>query len=79
MSRRFTLLFSLCGLLLLLVCCQQTPYQEESGTVFHTLYHIKYQAPRPLTDSIDAELQAFNLSLNPFIPTVPPSAASCTI
>ena len=68
MSRRFTLLFSLCGLLLLLVCCQQTPYQEESGTVFHTLYHIKYQAPRPLTDSIDAELQAFNLSLNPFIP-----------
>lgn len=48
--------------------CTETPYQEESGTVFHTLYHIKYQAARPLTDSIDAELQAFNLSLNPFIP-----------
>jgi thiamine biosynthesis lipoprotein len=36
--------------------------------VFHTLYRIKYQAPALLTEKIDAELQAFNLSLNPFNP-----------
>lgn len=49
-----------------LSCEQQKPYYEESGTVFHTLYHIKYQSNKLLTDQIDAELQAFNLSLNPF-------------
>jgi thiamine biosynthesis lipoprotein len=62
------------GLLCMLVClfwmsCQQRPsYYEESGTVFHTLYQIKYQSEELLTDKIDAELQAFNLSLNPFNP-----------
>ncbi|MDR2681160.1 MAG: FAD:protein FMN transferase [Tannerella sp.] len=49
-------------------CAQQAPYYEESGSVFHTLYHIKYRSPEILTDKIDAELQAFNLSLNPFNP-----------
>jgi thiamine biosynthesis lipoprotein len=44
------------------------PYYEESGNVFHTLYHIKYQSSGLLTHKIDAELQAFNLSLNPFNP-----------
>jgi thiamine biosynthesis lipoprotein len=43
-------------------------YYEESGSVFHTLYKIKYQSPEILTDKIDAELRAFNLSLNPFNP-----------
>lgn len=47
--------------------CTQT-YYEESGSVFRTLYRIKYQAPKLLTEDIDAELQAFNLSLNPFNP-----------
>ncbi|MDR2139256.1 MAG: FAD:protein FMN transferase [Tannerella sp.] len=49
-------------------CRQEAPYYEESGTVFHTRYHIKYQSDRLLTDRIDAEFQAFNLSLNPFNP-----------
>lgn len=49
-------------------CVRQTRYYEESGNVFHTLYHIKYQAPGLLTDKIDAELQAVSLSLNPFHP-----------
>ncbi|MDR1122391.1 MAG: FAD:protein FMN transferase [Dysgonamonadaceae bacterium] len=49
-------------------CGQQTPYYEESGTVFHTYYRIKYQSKQLLTDQIDAEFQAFNLSLNPFNP-----------
>jgi thiamine biosynthesis lipoprotein len=52
----------------LLAGCTGQPYYEESGSVFHTLYRIKYQSPRLLTQQIDAELQAFNLSLNPFNP-----------
>lgn len=57
-----------CWLLLLASCTEKKQYFEESGTVFHTLYHIKYQASRPLTEKIDAEFQKFNLSLNPFNP-----------
>lgn len=57
-----------CWLLFLTGCTEKTQYFEESGTVFHTLYHIKYQSSKPLTDKIDAELQKFNLSLNPFNP-----------
>lgn len=42
-------------------------YYEEEGTVFHTVYHIKYRTTRgPLTDKIAAELRAFDASLNPF-------------
>ena len=43
-------------------------YYEESGTVFHTLYQIKYQSNELLTEKIDRELQDFSLSLNPFNP-----------
>lgn len=49
-------------------CTKKKQYYEESGSVFHTLYQIKYEAPQLLTDKIDAELQKFNLSLNPFNP-----------
>jgi thiamine biosynthesis lipoprotein len=59
----FLLLFCF---LTLLSCA--APYCEESGTVFHTLYHITYQHDKLLTDKIDKELQDFNLSLNPFNP-----------
>lgn len=59
-------LFSL--ILLLNSCSPKKQYFEESGTVFHTLYHIKYESSQLLTDKIDAELQQFNLSLNPFNP-----------
>lgn len=55
-------------ILLFSACTTPTPYFEESGSVFHTVYHIKYQAKRPLTQEIEAELQQFNLSLNPFNP-----------
>lgn len=54
--------------LLFTACTDHGQYYEDSGTVFHTLYHIKYQAPELLTTKIDAELQQFNLSLNPFNP-----------
>ncbi len=59
-------LFSL--ILLLNSCSPKKQYFEESGTVFHTLYHIKYESSQLLTDKIDTELQQFNLSLNPFNP-----------
>lgn len=51
-----------------LSCTQKKVYYEETGSVFHTQYQIKYEASGYLTDKIDAELQAFNLSLNPFNP-----------
>ena len=35
-------------------CTNQKQYFEESGSVFHTLYHIKYEAPELLTEKIDA-------------------------
>ena len=56
------------GILFFVSCKDKKQYYEESGTVFHTLYTIKYEAPHILTDKIDAELQKFNLSLNPFNP-----------
>ncbi|MDR3142555.1 MAG: FAD:protein FMN transferase [Tannerellaceae bacterium] len=52
----------------LLACTDKGEYIEESGSVFHTLYHIKYQSAKLLTEEIDKELQDFNLSLNPFNP-----------
>ncbi|MDR0574456.1 MAG: FAD:protein FMN transferase [Tannerella sp.] len=59
-------------ILVLFLCCtsctQQKQYYLESGNVFHTVYHIKYESPKLLTDKIDAELQTFNLSMNPFNP-----------
>jgi len=49
-------------------CRQKKEYYEERGSVFNTYYQIKYQSDKLLTDIIDAELQAFSLSLNPFNP-----------
>lgn len=65
----FTKLYLLTGWMILLTACTPSAtYYEESGSVFHTLYHIKYQSSELLTEQIDAELQQFNLSLNPFNP-----------
>lgn len=65
----FTKLYVLAGWMILFsACTSRATYYEESGSVFHTLYHIKYQSSELLTEQIDAELQQFNLSLNPFNP-----------
>ena len=56
------------ALLFCLSCTGHKTYYEESGNVFHTIYHIKYASPTLLAEKIDAELQAFSLSLNPFHP-----------
>lgn len=63
-------IISLAFLLLVIAssCKKGTVYYEESGSVFHTFYSIKYQSDRQLTDKIDAEFEKFNLSLNPFNP-----------
>ncbi|MDR0699058.1 MAG: FAD:protein FMN transferase [Tannerella sp.] len=65
-----TLKTTLAGIVTFSSCVScHDPYYEESGSVFHTSYHIKYQSPALLTDKIDAELQTFSLSLNPFHPS----------
>ncbi|MDR1646155.1 MAG: FAD:protein FMN transferase [Tannerellaceae bacterium] len=61
-------LVTLAILAILAGCAAPGTYYEESGSVFRTIYRIKYQSPRLLTEQIEAELQAFNLSLNPFNP-----------
>ena len=55
-------------ILMFTACTKQKQYFEESGSVFHTIYHIKYEGSEILTEKIDAEFQKFNLSLNPFNP-----------
>ena len=55
-------------ILMFTACRKQKQYFEESGSVFHTIYHIKYEGSEILTEKIDAEFQKFNLSLNPFNP-----------
>ncbi|MDR0795583.1 MAG: FAD:protein FMN transferase [Tannerella sp.] len=52
---------------LLFVSCWHR-YHTDKGTVFRTLYQVKYQSNIALTEKINAELEAFNLSLNPFNP-----------
>jgi len=68
MMFRFYAFILVIGLFSLVGCNDKGQYYEESGTVFHTLYKIRYQAPQLLTEKIDKELQDFNLSLNPFNP-----------
>ena len=62
--KKIVFIFLVC--LLFASCRQNKVYFEESGIIFRTLYQIKYQSDELLTDKINAELQAFDLSLNPF-------------
>jgi len=48
--------------------CTQKKYFEDSGTIFNTLYSIKYESTNILTDKINKELQDFNFIFNPFNP-----------
>ena len=45
-----------------------TPYQEDSGEIFGTFYHITYQSGRDLQPEIEAELRKVDASLSPFNP-----------
>lgn len=68
MTKRFFCLLIFPLAFMLTSCKKEAVYYEESGSVFHTIFRIKYQAQVPLTDKIDAEFQKFSLSLNPFNP-----------
>lgn len=41
-------------------------YIEDHGEIFHTAYSVKYEYPRSLKPEIEAELNRFDNSLNPF-------------
>ena len=41
-------------------------FYQESGEIFHTTFHIKYEYDRSLKDEIMESLQRFDQSLNPF-------------
>ncbi|MBR1462935.1 MAG: FAD:protein FMN transferase [Prevotella sp.] len=45
---------------------QDMPYQQDSGMVFGTVYHITYQSDRSLKKEIEAELQKVDDALSPF-------------
>ena len=62
--KRILYLFLFC---ILFVSCRKA-YQEKKGTIFRTLYQVKYQSNSSLEEKIDATLEAFDLSLNPFNP-----------
>jgi thiamine biosynthesis lipoprotein len=54
-------------LFVFLVSCQkQETYYLTQGEIFHTSFHIKYQYNRKLENEIQARLDSFDLSLNPF-------------
>ena len=57
-------------LTLLLASCapaeKGTQYFKESGERFHTLYHLTYRSPSPLTAAIDSTMQRFDDELNNF-------------
>ncbi|MDR3128977.1 MAG: FAD:protein FMN transferase [Tannerellaceae bacterium] len=59
--------FLVVATLLLTGCQVRKHYYEESGTVFNTSYHIKYQTDRSLTQEIDSAFEALNRSFNPFL------------
>jgi len=61
---RFTVL--LLSTAFLSACAGEGVYHEDSGSVFHTVYHIKYKSPRPLTGEIEKEFALFDASLDPF-------------
>lgn len=61
-----TLVLSLLAFVVISCGDHKTEYIKESGTRFHTIYHIIYKSDKPLTAAIDSTMTAFNASLNPF-------------
>ena len=47
-------------------CQKPTGYHFSQGEIFSTSYHIKYKYAKPLGEEIQAVLDSFDLSLNPF-------------
>lgn len=57
---------------ILLISCKSSSkeaeltYYQESGEIFHTTFHIKYEYDRSVSEEIMEALQRFDDSLNPF-------------
>jgi len=51
---------------ILSACTSKKKYHFDEGEIFHTYYHIKYEAEQNLSDAIMSEFNKFNASLNPF-------------
>lgn len=68
-KRPYSCLTVLCGLIVTLIlsaCSQQPIYRSDEGAIWATEYHIKYKAPRQMTDSILATLQKVEMSVSVF-------------
>jgi len=63
---RNTCIISVFFILLLGCKDKKEIYIEDSGSIFHTIYSVKYKYSRQLTAEIEAELARFDNSLNPF-------------
>jgi len=69
-SKQNYLLFLLLSAMLLVSCQggnKKYSYYQDQGEIFSTGYHIKYAYHRSLKEEIVAELNRFDLSLNPFL------------
>lgn len=73
MKQNYLQIISLAFSLTLLASCNANghkktySYHLDQGEIFATGYHIKYAYDRTLKEEITAELDRFNLSLNPFM------------
>ncbi|MDR3127294.1 MAG: FAD:protein FMN transferase [Tannerellaceae bacterium] len=50
-------------------CAGEKEYYEERGSIFHTVYSIKYEGERSLREEIDSTFAVLNSSFNPFLPS----------
>ena len=60
------LAFLVIGTVIIVSRQQSTPYQQDRGMVFGTVYHITYQSSKSLQKDIEAELAKVDASLSPF-------------
>lgn len=49
-----------------LTSCSHNEWRRSEGAVWNTIYHITYDAPRDLSDSIQAIFRRIDLSVSPF-------------
>lgn len=66
MKKKITSGLSVLVLLILMSSCNKKEYFFNEGYIFGTVYHMTYLSGEDLQDSIDAELNKFDLSLSMF-------------
>ncbi|WP_025838055.1 hypothetical protein [Porphyromonas cangingivalis] len=63
-----TLVLSLLAFVVISCGDHKTEYIKESGTRFHTIYHIIYKSDKPLTAAIDSTMTASTPRSTPSTP-----------